>query len=59
MEMAIEHRREIERAIDGVKAAELGRWFRREWYKSAARRRWPKQRQEAWRKRQVIENESL
>ena len=41
-------RDEIERAVDNVKRTELGKWFRREWYKAGARGRWSQQRLAAW-----------
>ena len=34
------HELEIERAINNAKRTEWDKWFRREWYKVAARRRW-------------------
>lgn len=43
-----EHRQEIERAIDNVKRTALDRWFRREFYRVAARRKWSPRRRAAF-----------
>ena len=34
------HREEIEKAIDNVKRTAWGKWFRKEWYRTGARRKW-------------------
>ena len=36
--------REIERAIKNVKRTGFDKWFRKEWYKAGARRKWPNNR---------------
>lgn len=46
--IAEQNRQEIERAIDNVKRTALDKWFRKEWYKTAARQRWSKQRRQRW-----------
>ena len=45
------YRDEIERAIDNVKRTDLDKWFRKQWYKAAARRR--RQSRSPWHRQQV------
>jgi hypothetical protein len=35
-----QQRAEIERAISSVKRSDRDKWFRRQWYKAAAMRKW-------------------
>jgi hypothetical protein len=36
-----QQRAEIERAISTVKRSDRDKWFRRQWYRAAAMRKWP------------------
>ena len=38
-----EQRAEIERAIKNVKRDDLDRWFRKQWHRAAAMRKWQRQ----------------
>ena len=40
--------REIERAIKNAKRTGFDKWFRKEWYKAGARRKWSKKRHNRW-----------
>ena len=40
--------REIERAIKNAKRTEFDKWFRKEWYKAGARRKWTRKRHNRW-----------
>ena len=42
------HREEIERAIDNVKRTAWDKWFRRQWYRAGARRRWNSSHRAFW-----------
>ena len=44
-----QHRQEIERAIDNAARNAWDKWFRKEWYKAGARRRWGQERRQRWR----------
>jgi hypothetical protein len=43
-----QNREKIERAITDVKRTPLDNWYRREWHRCLARRRWSQQRRAAW-----------
>ena len=45
--VAKRHRREIERAIANVKRTDLGKWFRKQFYRAKAQSRWSDER---WRR---------
>ena len=40
--------RQIERAVNSIKRTAWDKWFRKEWYKAGARRKWSKKQRDRW-----------
>jgi len=43
-----EQRAEIERAIENAKRPAWDKWFRRQWYRAGAMRKWPRRQAGRW-----------
>ena len=39
---------QIERAVDNAKRSDWDKWFRKQWYRAAAMRKWPRRQYNRW-----------